>query len=80
MELKYTQTACVFKENGKCAVLTETNCVNCKFGKTRKQFNAERDKAIRRCRRLGICDKCKYTKRQCRLSTEPVIRTPIGMW
>lgn len=82
MKLEYTQTACVFKENGKCAVLTETNCVNCKFGKTRRQFDKARDDAIRRCREKGLCTSCKYKKLKCRLSTEKIRESRFqgGMW
>lgn len=70
MKLEYTQTVCVFKESGKCTVLTETNCVNCKFGKTKRQYNEDNDNAIKRCREKGLCRICKYRKHKCHLSTE----------
>lgn len=81
MQLEYTQMACAFKIEGKCSALRETNCVNCKFGKTKQQYIAENDAAIKRCRKLGRCEGCKYVKEPCRLSTEPKVRTPIGgLW
>lgn len=82
MELEYTQTQCVFKESGKCALLTETNCVNCSFGKTRKQYDDDNDKAIKRCREKGLCITCKYRTHKCHLSTEKFREASFqgGMW
>ncbi len=82
MELEYTQTQCVFKESGKCALLTETDCVNCSFGKTKKQYVEDNDKAIKRCREKGLCYNCKYRKHKCHLSTEKFREASFqgGMW
>lgn len=70
MKLECKQIKCCFLINGKCSVLKETNCVNCKFGKTKRQFNSENDESIKRNRKLGKCEGCKYLKEPCRLSTE----------
>ena len=79
MKLEYKQTACVFKTNGKCSALKETNCVNYKFGKTKRQFNSENDESIKRNRKLGKCENCKYVKEPCRLSTEQKVIVG-GLW
>lgn len=79
MKLEYTQTVCVFKTNGKCSALKETNCINCKFGKTKRQFNSENDESIKRNRKLGNCENCKYVKEPCRLSTEQKVIVG-GLW
>lgn len=82
MELEYTQTQCVFKESGKCALLTETDCVNCSFGKTEKQYVEDNDKAIKRCREKELCITCKYRMHKCHLSNEKFRETSFqsGMW
>lgn len=79
MRLEYKQTECCFLINGKCSVLNETNCVNCKFGKTKRQFDSENDESIKRNRKLGKCENCKYVKEPCRLSTEPKVGVG-GLW
>lgn len=82
MELEYTQTHCHFMKNGECIALETTDCVNCKFGKTTKQYNKENDNSIKRCREKGLCITCKYRKHKCHLSTEnpKVSRFLGGMW
>lgn len=48
-----------------CTALTVKDCTNCKFRKTTEEFKEANDRAIDRCRRLGLCDKCEYASKKC---------------
>lgn len=61
---------CCFNYRGLCKILTIKDCSNCKFAKTQKEFAEANDKAIDRCRKLGICNKCAYSGKKCLKSTE----------
>ena len=56
---------CCFDYGKICTVLMTKNCVNCKFIKTADEFKEANDKAIERCRQLGLCDKCEYASKKC---------------
>lgn len=59
-----TETTYKLKTDGKKVLVTK-NCVNCKFIKTADEFKEANDRAIERCRRLGLCDKCEYANKKC---------------
>lgn len=82
MELEYTQTHPPFFMKWQCVALETTDCVNCKFGKTTKQYNKENDNSIKRCREKGLCITSKYRKHKCHLSTEKIREASFqgGMW
>ena len=56
---------CYFDYGKICKALMAKNCTGCKFMKTVKEFVASNDKAIERCRRPGLCDKCEYANKKC---------------
>lgn len=55
-----------------CQILVGVMCHGtdelCKFYKTEKQFQKERDRAIRINREKGNCEKCRYNKILCEVS------------
>lgn len=58
-----------------CDVFDRIRCNKCSFYKTDDEFNSSRDKAIMKCRELGLCDSCKYLNDnsafgKCKLSSE----------
>ncbi|MDE6847798.1 MAG: hypothetical protein K2J44_00405 [Ruminococcus sp.] len=66
---------CRFVGLGKyCQILVGVKCRGtdelCKFRKTENQFKAERDRAILINRAKHNCNKCKYMRTPCRLSSE----------
>lgn len=61
---------CYFDYGKICKALTVKDCVGCKFMKTIKEFVESNDKAVERCRKLGLCDKCEYSNKKCLKSTE----------
>ncbi len=63
-------STCYFSQGAFCKILREKECENCNFKKSPKDFLAESDKAIDRCRRLGLCARCTYVSKSCRKSTE----------
>lgn len=62
------------KDTYSCGILNVNVCsgkdTNCAFYKTKEKYNANRDKAIDRCRNKDICNDCKYTSVQCVKSSE----------
>lgn len=60
--------------NRYCQILVGVQCRGtdelCKFYKTEKQFQQERDRAILINRKKCNCNKCKYMGTSCRLSSE----------
>lgn len=66
---------CRFVGTGKfCQILVGVKCRGtdelCKFRKTEKQFQEERDRAILINRTKYNCNKCKYMRTLCRMSDE----------
>ena len=57
-----------------CQILVGVKCDGtdklCKFGKTEKQFQQERDRNIITNRIKGNCGQCRYMGTPCRLSSE----------
>ena len=66
---------CRFSVEGNCNIL-DKKCdgkkEKCSFFKTEEEYQKANDKAIRRCRELGLCTNCKYRpEKKCQLSDEP---------
>ncbi len=57
---------CVFCSSGFCTVLNETTCTgektSCSFRKSYKEFESERNRAIKINREKGNCNNCKYIR------------------
>lgn len=74
-EPQTTSEVCRFSVGGNCIALEKTcngKKTGCSFFKTEEQFRTENDAAITRCRKLGLCDSCKYRpNKKCHLSEEP---------
>ncbi|MDE5770175.1 MAG: hypothetical protein K2I06_00905 [Ruminococcus sp.] len=69
------EETCRFVGLGKyCQILVGVKCRGtdelCKFRKTEKQFQEEHDRAILINRAKHNCNKCKYMRTSCRLSSE----------
>lgn len=48
------KTECFGLEMGRCRVLTKTDCQNCPFYKTKRQFELDRAKSNKRLKKLGM--------------------------
>lgn len=75
--MKEKDEICVFATNRRlstCKVLVGVKCDGtdklCRFRKTEKQFQRERDRNIITNRIKGNCGQCRYMGTPCRLSTE----------
>ncbi|MCM1225978.1 MAG: hypothetical protein NC320_00960 [Clostridium sp.] len=69
------ENKCFFTgDNNSCRILDVENCdganTNCKFFKTEKKFNDDRNKAIDMCRERELCTRCKYKAKPCMKSDE----------
>ena len=76
------ETACYFSINGTCTAITE-RCdgtkQDCKFRKTEQEYIDGRDASIDRCRKLGLCETCKYVDKRCKKSIEEMVEID-GTW
>ena len=66
---------CVFaRPNEDCAALRDQACDGknkaCSFYKTEDQYIAARNRAIEINRAKGLCRRCKYQEKSCRLMTK----------
>lgn len=71
--IKNTEEICYFARLGEqCSILADVVCdgrdTKCSWFKTKKQFNGERDNAIRINRQKGKCQNCRYVKVPCTIS------------
>jgi len=46
---------CFAMKNNQCSILLKTDCVSCKFYKTKEQAREDKRKAADRLERLGLC-------------------------
>lgn len=63
---------CFAFSNGNCTRLDVSGCTypKCKFYKAKTVYEKQRVKAIKRCRKLGICYGCKYVSKPCKLRSD----------
>ena len=65
--MESNEKICFFHTQGQCRAITVPECdgkdSHCKFYKTKAQHIEESDRAIDICREKGLCDGCKYMKK-----------------